>query len=102
MGVLKQLEQGKIDQQTAYNNLYGRRARRAHFLFIRIWLKKEFFVSLLINVLFFLPWPLLIVRPFLKFIPEEFRNIYHDVRRYCGGASIDVKTSDVKLYLRLF
>jgi hypothetical protein len=104
MGILKKVEKGKLDPRTAYDCLYGRRSRRARFLFIRIWIAEEFFVSLLLNTLFFLPVPLAFVRPFLKFIPQAVnpRGIYHDLRRSGGGLKLRVKTSAVHIFLKLF
>ena len=45
--------------------------KKAHFLIIRIKIKDEPFVTFFLKLLFLLPFPLLIVRVMLIFIPKK-------------------------------
>jgi hypothetical protein len=45
--------------------------KKAHFLFIRIKIKEQPWVSLFLKLLFLLPFPLILIRLWISFVPKK-------------------------------
>jgi hypothetical protein len=100
--ILKKVESGKLEPSEAMEALYGHRPKRVNFIFMRIWISESKGISIFLNTLFLLPFPTIIVRPFLKFIKEDQRLLILDAINAGGGIKIEVESSDVKCRIRLF
>lgn len=77
-GVLLDLQNDRIDPKTAYKKLYKREKikrvplfKRAHFVKLKIIIPEEKGVNTFLRVLFFLPFPILLLRIILSFIKTD-------------------------------
>lgn len=80
-GVLLDLQKNKINPKTAYNRLYKQEKinrvpffKRAHFVKLKINIPDEKGVSAFLRVLFFLPFPILLLRIIFSFIKTDNWN----------------------------
>jgi len=77
-GVLLDLQSNRINPKTAYKKLYKRENinrvpffKRAHFVKLKIIIPDEKGVSIFLRVLFFLPFPILLMRVILSFVKAD-------------------------------
>lgn len=73
--ILKQLTEGDLKPKQAYRLLYptnrSLKPRKAHFVKLRIKLPEEKGVTRFLAFLFFLPFPIFLVKLGLKFVKED-------------------------------
>lgn len=99
--VLNKLYQNKISIKKAYKLLYKeRKAKRSHFVKLRIYIPEEKRVTRFVNFLFLLPIPLFIIKFFLRrsqrYVSDSIKIPIKDIVDVFGikGAVIDVLADD--------
>ena len=104
--ILKQVEANTLKPKEAYQKIYQEkrpihRYRRAHCVKMRIIIPDEKGVTLFLGILFALPVPIFIIRPFLKmafnkgnqaFAEIDIKDIYKLMST--KGVSINVRSND--------
>lgn len=93
---LNQLQAGKISKADAYTQwqLNEQSIKKARFVKLRIYLRDQKAVSVAINTLFMMPFPLALAKPFLRKIKDpQVREIVSYIQ-YAKGTRIDVQSKD--------
>ena len=104
MGILKQVKDKKLSPAEAFTRLYGRPPKKARFLFLRIRIRDAKLVFFFVNLIFLLPFPLILLRPFAGPIMEKNGldpALYKMFIATGKGTKIRVDSKDVKVFLKI-
>ena len=104
MEILRKVSTKELSPSEAFTFLSGKPKKKARFLYVRIFLKDSILISLLVNTLFLLPFPLVIVKPFIRKVLKEEGldpNLYDELIACGKGIKISVKTNDAKIKIKL-
>ena len=102
--VLEKLSKHQITKEKAFQNLNKEKRvkkSKARFLKLNIEIKDQLMLTMLLNTIFFLPFPIFLVKIGKRFTPEEMRFAY-EMMDYAKGTHIDVDTSEAKINIKLF
>ena len=100
METLQKVEEGTLSPRTAYKNLYQK--RNAAFYKMRIDIKESKAVSLFLNVLFFLPTPVFLLRLInniaFKDIDQNARKLMNkSLRNRATKLSVSTSEATIKI-----
>jgi len=104
--ILKKVQNGKISPDTAYSLIYSQKvkAKKGRFLLIRIKIKDEIWINMLLKCLFFFPIPIILSRGIVKKVLRK-NNVdpilFDIVLKYGGGFEVMVENADVDVYLKV-
>jgi|SRR5690554_5083737 len=102
--ILKKVKKGRLSPEEAYELIYGIKSRKANYAYMRIKIKDHKFVSGFVNLLFFFPLPLGLIKPIVYKVLNEngIDPSFYKIIRECGGGSqIKVKSSEAIVNIRL-
>lgn len=102
--ILKKVAAGKLSPLDAYKLMYEPRPRPGRFVKLSMIIKDHPMVSSFVNVLFFLPIPIALGKPFIEkgFKKADISpDLYKIIKKYSGGTKIKVKTEEAKVKIMI-
>ncbi|MGI6768881.1 MAG: hypothetical protein ACOX43_07375 [Bacilli bacterium] len=104
MEILQKVSTKELSPGEAFSLLYGDAGKKTRFFYLRIFVKDSIFISLLVNTIFLLPFPLFLVKPIIKKILKEedlSPELYNRLVASGKGTKILIKTKDAKIKIKL-
>lgn len=102
--ILKMVATGKLSPLEAYELMYEPRPRKGRFVKLSMIINDHPMVSSFVNVLFFLPIPIALGKPFIKkgFKKADISpDLYNIIKKYSGGTKVKVKTKEAKIKIMI-
>lgn len=102
--VLDQLANHQITPKKAYKKLFLNQPTikpKVRFMKLRIQIKEQMMLSMFLNVLFFLPFPIFLLKIGKRFVPKEYLFAF-DALDYAKGTIVDIESSEANIYIKLF
>lgn len=103
--VLKKVAKGKLTPHEAFEILYCPKPRKARFVRIKMNIEDAKGVSRLINILFFIPIPIIFGKLFIIRALKKHNiptSIYKDFVSTSGGTKINVISTDTEIKVNVF